>query len=139
MATTGWDNDPADYGEVVVKVHQGLIKKASLHLLRGVVLRSPVDTGRFRANWQISEGTAIQRVVSNFNEGDSGSTEGAVSKQAISQGRRKINAVVNKFPTVYLTNNLPYALRLENGWSDQAPQGMVALSLIDTKVWLDRQ
>ena len=28
----------------------------------------------------------------------------------------------------YLSNSLPYAVPLENGWSKQAPQGMVKLT-----------
>lgn len=34
---------------------------------------------------------------------------------------------------VYLTNSLPYAQRLEHGWSKQAPRGMVRLSAIEFK------
>jgi hypothetical protein len=30
--------------------------------------------------------------------------------------------------TITLVNNLPYAQRLENGWSGQAPNGMVSLT-----------
>jgi len=30
---------------------------------------------------------------------------------------------------VYLANNLPYAQRLEDGWSQQAPEGMVKLTV----------
>ena len=29
---------------------------------------------------------------------------------------------------VYIQNNKPYAERLENGWSDQAPQGIYGLT-----------
>jgi hypothetical protein len=31
----------------------------------------------------------------------------------------------------YITNNLPYAERLEYGWSGQAPSGMIRLSLAE--------
>jgi hypothetical protein len=31
--------------------------------------------------------------------------------------------------TIYLTNNLPYIRRLEEGYSQQAPAGMVALTV----------
>ena len=32
---------------------------------------------------------------------------------------------------IYLTNNLPYAVPLEEGYSKQAPAGMVALTVQD--------
>ncbi len=35
--------------------------------------------------------------------------------------------------TYYFTNNLPYARALENGWSGQAPRGMVALTMMEFK------
>ena len=31
--------------------------------------------------------------------------------------------------TMYLTNSLPYAQRLESGWSGQAPAGMVKVTI----------
>jgi hypothetical protein len=35
------------------------------------------------------------------------------------------------YSIAYIQNNLPYAQRLEDGWSKQAPAGMVALSLAE--------
>ena len=41
-----------------------------------------------------------------------------------------INGKASEGDAIYLVNNLPYAQRLENGWSTkQAPNGMVALSI----------
>jgi len=41
-----------------------------------------------------------------------------------------INGKASEGDTIYLVNNLPYAQRLEGGWSHrQAPNGMVALSI----------
>ena len=139
MAKTGWSTPPEDYSEVVVKTHKQLVQKASIHLLRGVVLRSPVDTGRFRANWQITEGSVFQGVIQDFNAGEDGSSGAAVASGAIRKGINTVLGSPKEFPTYYLTNNLPYAIRLENGWSDQAPNGMVALSLLDTLKWLEKQ
>ncbi len=139
MAQEGWDNDPTDYGELVIKVHKDLVQKASIYLLRSVVLKSPVDTGRFRANWQINESVSSNTVISNFNEGKAGSTKSSVTSNSLRSGTKKVKSSDNNFPVFYLTNNLPYATRIENGWSDQAPQGVVAISLLDTKLWLDRQ
>ena len=34
-----------------------------------------------------------------------------------------------KFPTITVQNNLPYIDRLENGYSKQAPAGMVSVTL----------
>jgi hypothetical protein len=79
-------------------------------------LRSPVDTGRFRANWTFSIGapdaTVTAKVGSNVAENNA-------KAQAYPQ---------EGFPVAYLQNNLPYAERLEDGYSSQAPSGMVAIT-----------
>lgn len=41
--------------------------------------------------------------------------------------------------TYYLTNSLPYARRVEMGWSRQAPQGMLRVSVVEAQSVLDRQ
>ena len=68
---------------------------------------SPVDTGRFRANWLISE-----------NEIDDSTVEGEAGSYAL-----EITADKN----YYITNSVPYAQRLAEGWSQQAPAGWVEL------------
>ncbi len=139
MAKKGWDVPPETQVVGIVNVHNDLMKQAALRVLRGVVLRSPVDTGRFRANWQVSEGTASKGVVQQYSEGSEGSTKGAVTQQALGAGTVTIFSDTKKFPVYYVTNNLPYAQRLEQGWSDQASSGMVVPTLIEVKQWLDSQ
>ena len=41
--------------------------------------------------------------------------------------------------TYYLTNPQPYANRVENGWSDQAPRGMVRVSIAEANQVLRKQ
>lgn len=82
------------------------------------IQRSPVDTGRFKGNWQTS--TAIPAGVL------------AVMDPGGSRAIGDLRAAVGAFEvgqTMYLANNLPYAERLENGWSKQAPAGMVKLTV----------
>lgn len=82
-----------------------------------VVVRSPVDTGRFRSNWFYSRGgptsdTTAQTGVTSVNGADvvSGKAAGDV---------------------FYIQNNLPYAWALERGHSKQAPAGMVGLTVLE--------
>lgn len=96
-----------------------VVQKTVLSLFSNVLLKSPVDTGRFRANWNVS--------ASNPDSSTSENTDkqglSTVSKAAI-----KINSY-RAGPTIYITNALPYAQRLEYGWSKQAPAGMVRVTL----------
>lgn len=97
------------------------MRKIALEIFSRVILRSPVDTGRFRANWQV----AIGSVPGGTLELTDKTGQATISKmQAVALG-------VVAGQTITLANNLPYAQRLENGWSSQAPAGMVALTIQD--------
>lgn len=79
-----------------------------------VIMRSPVDTGRFRGNWQTSVGSAV-----------TGEIERLGAQPSIEEMRGVISALKGGRVS-FLSNNLPYGHRLEfDGWSDQAPAGMV--------------
>ena len=91
------------------------IKKIALDVDKSVVLATPVDTGRARANWQASINSPIDTVSS-----DSDSSGG----KTISQAQAAI-ATYRSGDTIHITNNLPYIKRLNEGWSKQAPAGFV--------------
>lgn len=95
----------------------------ALDSLRGVVRKSPVDTGRFRGNWIVSKNApnAKSSEVTDKNGG-----------QTITKGSGVIDTFkVDTDSRIIIQNNLPYANRLENGWSKQAPNGMVALTVAE--------
>ena len=88
-------------------------------LLDGVVTRTPVDTGLARANWQVTVGRpAIGTLTGTDKDG----------RRTRSRGRRVI-ASAGPFETIWIVNNLPYVVELEQGSSAKAPAGMVAATL----------
>jgi hypothetical protein len=94
-----------------------------LDLLKGVVLGTPVDTGRARGNWQASISTAASGTIDR--EDRSGGATIAAAQPVIEQAPGTV---------FYITNNLPYIYRLEfEGWSKQAPSGWVRTSIERTK------
>ena len=96
------------------------VRRVSLEIFSRVILKSPVDTGRFRGNWQV----AIGSIPSGTLELDDKTGTATVSKADLKLVGAKAG------DTIYLANNLPYAVRLEEGYSKtQAPQGMVALTV----------
>ncbi|MGB1066170.1 MAG: HK97 gp10 family phage protein [Paracoccaceae bacterium] len=95
----------------------------ALDSLRGVVRKSPVDTGRFRGNWIVSK-NAANTTSSQVTDKNGG--------QTITKGSGVIDTFkMNADSRIIIQNNLPYANRLENGWSKQAPNGMVALTVAE--------
>lgn len=96
-------------------------RRASLEIAQRVIERSPVDTGRFRGNW-VCAMHAPAGITRPTTDKDGGETLGAVSA-ALSGWQAG--------QTIYITNHLPYAYRLEHGWSQQAPHGMVRLTVAE--------
>lgn len=93
-----------------------------------LVMRSPVDTGRFRANWQIGDGGPDTRVDSGYDKQPLGS---APAPASFTRWQDQLEGVLPG-TTIYITNSLPYARRLEyEGWSKQAPGGMVRVTLTE--------
>ena len=90
-----------------------------LQLWGRLVFRSPVDTGRFRANWMYGYGAPLTTTVDVT--GESGAPAPPPTPPVITVG----------IGVHYLTNSLPYAWPLEYGSSKQAPQGMVRLTAVE--------
>jgi len=90
----------------------------------GVYWRRPPPKGyvggRFRGNWDYGFNAAPKQ---QFDVVDK---TGAMSMGRVLMG-------LSAAPTAgihYIANNLPYAERLENGWSRQAPVGMVGVTVL---------
>jgi hypothetical protein len=105
-------------------------RKVALELFRRVIYKTPVDSGRARANWQVTIGAQASGTV-EFDDTNGGATMSRAT--AASAGFKAGD-------TIYLTNNLPYIRKLEEGgypdgpktvggFSTQAPAGMVALTV----------
>lgn len=75
--------------------------------------------GHFRANWQLRVGALPQGEVAGVDP----------------QGQKTKASILAAIPdeaagkVYYLANNAPYAQRIENGWSTQAPAGVVGLAV----------
>ncbi len=111
-----------------------IVSKILIDLATRLVEKSPVGDanywvspappgyvgGRFRANWQYGAGAA-DTDTSEKTDSSGASTVSVIVGKVGSEPGGKIH---------YITNSLPYAKRLEGGWSKrQAPFGMVALTV----------
>lgn len=95
-----------------------VVRKATLDILSSVVDMSPVDTGRFKNNWNMAYGAPDLSVTINTDPNG-----GEVKSRALAASARYNGQ------DVYITNNLPYAIPLEYGHSGQAPNGMVRVTV----------
>lgn len=108
------------------------IKNRLLNVVRGTVIgcasriikRTPVKDGTLIANWQASISEPVQSTKSSKDK--AGSSTIASAKE---QGKE-----LNIGEDFYMTNNLPYAYRIEFGsWSKlKAPEGMMRVEVAAT-------
>lgn len=97
------------------------VQMIAMDTLRGVVLKSPVDTGRFRGNWIVSlNSPSMEQTPATDASGSATMNKNMAAIEGYD---------VETTSRIYIQNNLPYGNRLENGWSKQAPKGMVSLTL----------
>jgi len=89
-----------------------------------VIQRSPVDTGLFRNNWFSGLNQPDERTTTNKSKKGFGEAGGARFTEFLG-----LSASFDLGDILYLTNALPYARRLEFGWSQKmAPLGMVRIA-----------
>lgn len=111
--------DVSKFVEKAKKNPEKVTRQVSIKLFSAIIKASPVDTGRFRMNWMASGGTPAFGVTDATDKSGNTATGNATSFVLKASDWREFT----------LTNNLPYAQRLEYGWSQQAPQGFVRVNV----------
>lgn len=103
---------------------QLLLKRLAFEAFKRIIFRTPVDTGRLRGNWQASVG---QPKTNQLQRKDKpGNATLAAGLAALSD--------VPPGVVVWITNNLPYAERIEDGHgAENVPGQMVGRTLEELK------
>lgn len=120
MAVETFSGDVIDFSRSIDLEFSTVIKRVSFAILLGVVLKTPVDTGRARGAWTVGVNASPAF------------TEGRIHKPRTAPPGEEAKLSIldsNPFSIVVIANNLPYIIFLENGSSKQAPQGMVAITV----------
>jgi len=112
-----WTIDPRKFVGQTVREHRRLCQRVALDIDQRLVLATPVDTGRARSNWLASLGTPRTDEVGTRD-----------AQSAISEAAGVIDQAAD-FPVIYLSNNLPYIQRLNDGSSKQAPAAFVQTAI----------
>lgn len=106
------------------------LRKTSIELFGRVIMRTPVDTGRLRGNWQATGASPAVGVTDIADAAAPASQNG--SGNSISRTAMETFILGDGESTVFhLANNLPYATVVEYGSSQQAPSGMVRISVAE--------
>lgn len=100
------------------------VRRVALAIDQAVVTATPVDTGRARSNWLVSVGAQIEDTIAPYAPGTKGSTAAQNVSQALEQAKGAVSGYRGG-SAIYISNNLPYIQRLNDGWSAQAPVNYV--------------
>lgn len=94
--------DVAKWRKSVLDDAEKAFRSVAMSIQKETARKTPVDTGRLRGNWMLGV--------------NSPNAEGLSIKLG---------------DVVYITNNLPYARRIEYGYSKQAPEGMLRRTIAE--------
>lgn len=114
----GWKNKPTNFALEVLKNADDHLKKIVGETLQQVIVRSPVMDGEFRASHKVT----LDRPQNAYEKGFDLSGGATLAEGLKVASTAKIGGLV------YIQSLSPYGTRLENGWSQQAPNGVYALS-----------
>lgn len=109
-----WINAVENGLEDVIEIFGGKVQEA-------LVKASPVDTGRFRGNWQVTANRPPLYALNNYDRDGS---------DTIAEGKRALHAIMRgggAVRSIHFSNMLIYANALEYGHSKQAPAGVVGI------------
>ena len=86
------------------------VRRVAIAVGSGVIVATPVDTGRARGNWLSSLGTPVS--VMNWDGSAGFGAESSISR---------LRSIASNYHggSLFVANNLPYINRLNNGWSKQ--------------------
>ena len=112
------ETDLHRYSVNVRKLGEKRIRSALLDFTTKVIKATPVDTGRLRGNWQASINQPILTQIAEI-----------VSQADAINASENVTKKIKLGDFFFFTNNLPYARRIEEGYSQQMPQGMLRVNI----------
>lgn len=109
--------------------HDAIVRGTTIALFNAVIMDTPVLDGRLRGDWQTSVGQPAT------DENGRVDTVGSASMAEVTA-----NTPQGAGQETYLTNNMPYCEKIENGSSKKkAPQGMVRRNVDRFQKLVDEQ
>lgn len=109
----------AVFAEQTKEAIDDVFREVVIEIGTSVIRLSPVDTGRFKGNWQFTVGAPSNHSIDTVDK----SGHETIAELVAQASNLEAGQVA------YIVNNLVYGVPLEYGHSDQAPAGMVQITL----------
>jgi hypothetical protein len=107
-----------EFAEQAKEAVDASLREIIIEIGNSLIRMSPVDTGRFRGNWQMSIDVPPAGTLNTLDPTGVEATARIAGESILFRAGT----------TAFIVNNLPYAIPLEYGHSDQAPGGMVRIT-----------
>lgn len=125
MALGGWINSLTSFADQVERDISALQREMTLFALQQLILHSPVDTGAYRSSHFVTIDDPDNEKVPAPEGGED---------QALRDAEQVISAADGKpFKAVIIQTNIAYGEAIEDGHSQQAPQGVYAIATNNTR------
>lgn len=117
----------AKFRDALPEMMLELYKDFSKAIFAKTIIRTPVLTGRAQHNWHITLGgpSGISIIAT------ASTAEQYLWPDNLSMGLKVIDAVRSFQAIIWINNNVAYIQNLEEGSSQQAPEGMLAISIVE--------
>lgn len=112
-----WQRDPMHLVGHLENVAKERAINVAKEIFDGVVSRTPVRTGSLRASWRVALNTPNLSVVVNSDP-----------NRPLPPPTFNLQSVP-LYSRIYISNGQKYVMPIEYGWSNQAPQGMIRVTL----------
>lgn len=106
-------------GRMVEKGANKAVIETAIVIDQAVVIATPVDTGRARANWQVGLGVPVTEATEDTDQGG----QGTITKNGATIRARQPKQ------NIYISNNVNYIEALNDGSSSQAPANFVGIAV----------
>lgn len=108
----------AEFAEQAKDAVDASLREIIIEIGNSLIRMSPVDTGRFRGNWQMTIDAPAAGTLTTLDPTGAEATARIAGESILFRAGTM----------AFIVNNLPYAIPLEYGHSDQAPGGMVRIT-----------
>lgn len=113
-----WSVPPSAFIGLVEDALAERQRSITLAMLGEIVLRAPVDTGRFLANNIVSIGSPVYYSLDAYDKS---------GRETVAKGESALSGL-EPYTVTFIQNNLAYAGALEDGHSRQAPAGIYGIA-----------
>lgn len=111
----------------LTRVTERAITKITFDVVANLTENTPVDTGWARANWVPAIGSPVTKDLSGVRPTEQNASSAAAEQQSalghVLTGYRLARG------KVFISNNVPYIVRLNEGSSKKAPAGFVQAAI----------